>query len=83
MVGVHFGGCSSLTSVVILDSVEEIEQYAFLDWTQLEEVTLGTGLINIAEDASAGCPQVKIKAPSSIQELMIKSGIDLSIVEWY
>lgn len=74
---------SGVTSVVIPDSVEEIENRAFYECRNLTEVTFGGGLTSIHSAAFMGCSLVKIRAPYSIQELIIKSGIDLSIVEWY
>lgn len=73
---------SGLTSVTIPDSVETIETEAFIDCRNLAEVTFGGGITSIDSNL-ADCPLTRVKAPNSIQELIIKSGIDLSIVEWY
>ena len=75
---------SGLTSIVIPDSVNVIWPKAFYNCTSLTEVTLGAGLTELSERAFLYCPMLtKIKAPNSIQEVVIKSGIDLALVEWY
>ena len=50
-----FSGCTSLTSVIIPDSVTSIGYYAFWDCTSLTSVTIGNGITEIGGGTFLGC----------------------------
>jgi len=50
-----FGGCASLTAVIIPDSVTSIGEYAFDDCTGLTGVTIGNGVTGIGKNAFRDC----------------------------
>lgn len=75
---------SGLTSIIIPDSVKTIGSYAFGNCSNLSEVTIGTGVTGLMDTPFYQCPALtKVKAPNSLQEAAIKSGMDLSVFEWY
>lgn len=54
-----FENCSSVTGVIIPDSVTEIGSCAFLNCANLTEITLGTGVTDILNNAFYGCYGLK------------------------
>ncbi|MCI7351538.1 MAG: leucine-rich repeat protein [Ruminococcus sp.] len=69
-----FGGCSSLTSITIPDSVVSIENQAFYDCTSLASVYFGDNsqLTSIGDSAFYSCSNLKsIKFPESVQSIGI------------
>ncbi len=50
-----FANCTSLTSIVISDSVESIGNSAFEDCTSLTSITIGNGVTSIGYRAFANC----------------------------
>ena len=54
-----FAGCYFLTSVVIPDSVKNIEQTAFSTCVFLRSVVIGDGVMNIGDSAFFACPFLK------------------------
>lgn len=54
-----FDGCSTLTSIIIPDSVTSIEERAFIDCTNLLDVTFGKSLNFIGEWAFFRCTNLK------------------------
>ena len=68
--GSTFRYCSSLTSVIIPDSVTEIGYYAFEDCSSLESVTIGAGVDTIKSGAFASCSSLKsVTIPDSVTEI--------------
>lgn len=75
---------SGLTSIVIPDSVTTMENSAFSSCHDLTEVTIGSGLTQFDASWFDGCWNLtKVKAPSGMREDVLKSGMDVSIFEWY
>lgn len=75
---------TSLTSVVIPDSVKVIGEKAFNYCYGLTEATVGRGVEDLGENVFASNPTLtKIRIPKSLQDELIKSGTDVSLVEWY
>ena len=75
---------SGLTSVVIPDSVRTIGDGAFRGCSNLTEATIGIGVTELGENIFSDYPALtKIKVPESMQDELIKSGTDVSLVEWY
>lgn len=75
---------TSLTSVVIPDSVKVIGEKAFNYCSGLTEATVGRGVEELGENVFASNPTLtKIRVPKSMQDELIKSGTDVSLVEWY
>lgn len=76
---------TGLTSIVIPDSVGTLGSYAFHGCASLTEVTLGRGITQLDQKGYFDqCSALtKVKAPSSLQEEAIRSGMDLSMFEWY
>ena len=56
--GSAFSGCSSLTSVVIGDSVTSIDDYAFYNCSNLTNVTIGNSVTEIGFQAFIGCSKL-------------------------
>ncbi len=81
--GFAFIECYNLSSITLPDSLESIGENAFLACDSLAEVTLGTGLTEFPGSSFDYFSLTRIKAPSSLQESAIKSGVDLSLIEWY
>ena len=86
-----FYNASNLKTVVIPDTVEEIEEYAFYNCTSLEKVVLSEGLEIIGEDAFRECTSLKeITIPrtvtsfgyafrncTSLEKVMISEGVEV------
>lgn len=53
-----FQGCKSLTSIVIPESVKDIECSAFLGCSNLSKVEIKNDSVRIADDAFRGCPRL-------------------------
>lgn len=53
-----FSSCSSLTSVIITDSVTHVGESAFSDCTSLKSITIGANVISIGEWAFNRCESV-------------------------
>ena len=68
-----FGECHQLTSVVIPDSVTTIKMYVFQLCTSLTNVTFGSGLTEIEDDAFYGC--------SSLTSIVIPKTV--TSIGWY
>lgn len=81
--GLAFNG-TSLTSVVIPDSVKVIGKHAFSSCSGLTEATVGRGVEELGENIFNSNPTLtKIRIPESMQDELIRSGADVSLVEWY
>jgi hypothetical protein len=52
--------CSTLTSVVIPDSIKSIGDEAFYGCSSLTEITIPDGVTSIGDGAFAGCPSVRV-----------------------
>lgn len=79
-----FFNCNGLISVTLPDSLESIGDVAFESCSSLTEVTLGAGLTEIFPSIFNKCSALtKIKALSSLQEEVVKAGMDLTLFEWY
>ncbi len=62
--------CTNLTSIVIPDSVQEIEGYAFSDCTNLTSVVIGDGVQEIGGRAFSSCDNLtSIDIPNSVQTI--------------
>ena len=67
---VGFNGCTSLKSVTIPSSVEEIFTFAFLECSNLTSVTIPSSVKKIGTDAFNGCSSLSsITIPSSVTTL--------------
>ena len=67
-----FSGCSSLTSIVLPDSVTEICSEAFSQCTSLTSVTFCTSLSSIGDAAFKGCKALtSITIPDSVKSIGI------------
>lgn len=65
---------TEIKSVVIPDSVIEIDERAFYTCLQLEEVTMGNGVKKIGQEAFAGCFKMKtIHLSDSLQEIGLRA----------
>jgi len=65
-----FWGCSVLTSIVIPDSVVDIEDYAFYRCTGLISVVIPDSVTNMNEHAFKGCDQLEqVIAPARFHHL--------------
>lgn len=65
-----FVGLSSLTSVVLPDTVKNIEDRAFLNCTKLNSINLPTNLQQIGASAFSGCAKLEsINIPDSVTEI--------------
>lgn len=62
-----FKGCTTLTSVEIPGSVEQISAYAFQDCTNLTSITLHEGIRYIDSYAFNFCPISSLSLPDSIE----------------
>ena len=61
---------SSITSIIIPDSVSNIRSEAFLNCTRLTNVTIGNGVVYISIRAFSGCSSLKdITIPDSVKEI--------------
>lgn len=78
-----FLGCKNLTSVTLPDNLKRLGQSAFAGCENLTSITLPESLEEIESHPFAACPNLTIKAPKSMEEMLIEVNIDLSIVEWY
>lgn len=75
---------TSLASVAIPDSVKVIGERAFTNCSGLMEVTVGRGVEELGDNVFSSNPTLaKIRIPESMQDELIKSGTDVSLVEWY
>lgn len=54
-----FYGCSLLKEVILPETVETIEEYAFSSCTTLEEITIPASVTNIAANAFEECTALK------------------------
>ena len=62
-----FSGCSSLTSIVIPDSVTSIGRYAFDGCSGLTSVTIGGGVTSIGYSSFSGCSGLtSVTIPDSV-----------------
>lgn len=62
-----FSGCTSLTSIIIPNSVTTIERSAFSQCTTLTSITIPYGVVNIGEGAFSGCTALtSITIPYSV-----------------
>jgi len=65
-----FGGCTSLKSIKIPGTVEEIGSSAFQDCTALETVEIGNGVKKIWGSVFAGCTSLNtISIPESVETI--------------
>ena len=65
-----FYNCSSLTSIVIPDSVTNIDNYAFSSCSSLTSVTIGKGLTSIGKGAFGSCKTLEsIEIPNSVTSI--------------
>ena len=62
-----FNGCANITSVVLNDKVETIEEYAFQNCTGLVSADIGTGLTEIGTYAFYNC--------TSLESIVVPSGV--------
>lgn len=78
-----FMGCKNLTSVTLPDNLKRIGQSAFVGCENLTSITLPESLEEIEPHPFLLCPNLTIKAPKSMEEMLVQAEVDLSIVEWY
>ncbi len=65
-----FSGCSSLTSVVIPDSVTSIGEFAFGYCSSLTSIELPNSVISIGDNAFSGCSSLtSIEIPDSVTSI--------------
>ena len=65
-----FGGCSSLTSVIIPSSVTEIGEDAFEGCSSLTSINIPSSVTEIGREAFRGCSSLtSINIPSSVTEI--------------
>ena len=62
-----FNGCANITSVVLNDKVETIEEYAFQNCTGLVSADIGVGLTEIGTYAFYNC--------TSLESIVVPSGV--------
>ena len=62
-----FGGCISLSSVIIPDSVTNIDVYAFVHCISLTSLTIGSGVKSIGDSAFRNCTALtSVTIPDSV-----------------
>ena len=65
-----FSGCTSLETVNITGSVDQIPDEAFFGCTKLSSLTLAEGITRIGDDAFYGCEGLKtISLPSTVKSI--------------
>ncbi|MBR6922202.1 MAG: leucine-rich repeat protein, partial [Clostridia bacterium] len=65
-----FSGCSSLTSITILDSITSLESAAFSGCSSLSSVTIPDRVKSIGGDAFEGCSSLtSVTMPASLTEI--------------
>ncbi len=69
-----FHNCSSLTSIVIPDSITSIEDEAFSDCSNLINITIGNGVTSIGDTAFSRCMSLtSIVTPDSITRIGVEA----------
>lgn len=69
-INMTFSGCTSLTSVIIPNSVTSIGPSAFSNCTSLKSVTIGNGVTSIESHAFSGCTSLtSITIPDSVTSI--------------
>lgn len=64
------GACQSMVNLTIANSIENIEAFAFYECYNLTGLTLGTGLLDIGENAFGGCTSLSnLVIPDNVTEL--------------
>jgi len=68
--GYIFGGCTSLTKIVVPEGMTELPAYAFQGCTYLKEVTLPSTLTSIGQSAFDGCTSItEIELPAGLTHI--------------
>lgn len=68
IIGSSFGGCISLSSIEIPDSVRYIGSVAFIDCSSLSKISIPNGVTNIEYATFSGCSNLsEVKIPNSIK----------------
>lgn len=74
----------TLTSETLPVSLKSIGEKAFSSCSGLTEATVGRGVEELGENVFNSNPTLtKIRIPKSMQDELIRSGTDVSLVEWY
>ena len=65
-----FYGCTSLTEIVLPDSITSIGNYAFRDCTGLTEIVIPNSVTSIGNSAFSGCENIQnIELPNSVTSI--------------
>lgn len=77
IIGSSFGGCISLSSIEIPDSVRYIGSVAFIDCSSLSKISIPNGVTNIEYATFSGCSNLsEVKIPNSIKYIAASAFAD-------